>query len=297
VYCPRPRSRRAEKIFMSPDLAKKIIDESDGYNISSIETGENGDSFLNPEIIPILRLIRQKTGATIRMFTNFENFTPAIIDTVLEEGLLDKVVTNIDGADHVTYGVVKGLDLNTVESNIHYFLEKNNRLENPIQFKIQCLTISHYVQTVQRVLGRPPLHVPRKWRNQRDDFDDIVKKWKPLGVTPQRSVVTLWDEKSTNKKSTSSLKEIIVRGKNRIFPKPCRMLDQIRKSLFILPSGQVYLCCADFNFELIIGDLQKQTVQEIVEGKKREELIKHLAKKSFEKIGGPCLRPDLCRIY
>lgn len=282
---------------MSPALAEKVLEESDVYQISSIDAGENGDSFLNPEVIRILRLIRSKAKAEIRLFTNFANFTPPIIDTVLEERLLDKVATNIDGADKSAYGAAKGLDLETVESNIRYFLKRNNELNNPVMFKMQCLTLNHYTGTVQRVLGRPPRHLPPEWLDKSDDFDEIVKKWEPFGVTPQRSVVTLWAEGSPDDKRRTGFGEAVVRGRTRIFPKPCRMLDRIRESIFILPSGQVYLCCADFNFELIVGDLRRQTLKEIVEGEKRKELIEYLSKKMFGKIGGPCLRPELCRIY
>ena len=298
VFCPRPHARNNEQPpFISPDLVEKVLQEAAIYDIASIDVGENGDSFLNPQVLDILRLIRSKSRAVIRMFTNFRNFTPDLIDSVLEEDLLDKVITNIDGATPEAYRAIKGLDLDRVEPNIRYFLTRRDFLRSPVEFRIQVLTLRHYVDTVRRVLDRDPIHVPDHLVDSADDFEQIVERWRTHGAVPERSVVTLWAEGQNPARDRSSIRKSGRRLWRRVLPKPCRMLDKIERGLFVAPSGEVYLCCADFDFEIILGDLKKQTVREIVESKRRREILRALARREFHKIGGPCKNPELCRIY
>lgn len=282
---------------MPPDLVARILDESSVYNIVSIDVGENGDAFLNPEVLEILRLIRSKSRATVRMFTNFRNFEPALIDAVLSEGLLDKVITNIDGATPEAYRDVKGLDFDRVERNILHFLARKEELESPVQFRIQALTLNHYVSTVRRVLDGDPVHVPGHLVDTVDDFEEIVARWRPHGIVPERSIVTLWAEDPDTRAPRGSIRHAMHRARRRLLPKPCRMLEAIRKGLFIAPSGQVYLCCADFNCETILGDLTRQSVPEVVESSRRRDVLKKLERREFDDIGGPCRNPELCRIY
>jgi hypothetical protein len=297
VFCPRPNTGRNETPFMSPELVEKILDESEVYGIASIDVGENGDAFLNPDALEILRLIRSKSTAALRMFTNFRSFRPGLIDTVLEEGLLDTVVTNIDGATPEAYRAVKGLELDRVEGNILHFLARKEALESPVQFRIQALTLNHYVTTVRRVLGRDPTHVPEELVESADDFEEIVARWREHGVFPERSIVTLWAEDATTPTEGVSLGRAAHRLRRQLFPKPCRMLEKIERGLFVAASGQVYLCCADFDCEIVLGDLNRQTVREVVESEKRKDILTALRKRRFHEIGGPCSHPELCRVY
>jgi len=297
VFCPRPRAGKHETPFMSAALVGKILDEASIYEISSIDVGENGDSFLNPEVLEILRLVRAKSTAAVRMFTNFRSFEPEVIDAVLEEGLLDTVVTNIDAASPERYRAVKGLDLGLVEQNILHFLSRKEALGSPVVFRIQSLTMNHYVATVRRVLGRDPAHVPDELVETADDFDEIVARWRSRGVVPERSVVTLWAENASAEPQRGAISHAARRLQRRIFPKACRMLEKIRNGLFVAPSGRVYLCCADFDCEIVLGDLTRQTVREVVESDRRRDLITALEKRQFDTIGGPCRNPELCRIY
>jgi len=293
VFCPRPHARKQETPFMPPELVSRILDESVVYNIVSIDVGENGDAFLNPNVLQILRLIRSKSRATVRMFTNFRSFEPALIDAVLSEGLLDKVITNIDGGTPDAYHDVKGLDFGRVERNILHFLAKKEDLQSPIQFRIQALTLNHYVSTVRRILDRDPVHVPGHLVDTVDDFEAIVAYWRPRGVVPERSIVTLWAEGCDTQPARGAIRRAVHHARSRFLPKPCRMLEAIKKGLFIAPSGQVYLCCADFNCETILGDLTRQSVREVVESSRRRDMLKKLERREFDAIGGPCRNPEL----
>lgn len=40
-----------------------------------------------------------------------------------------------------------------------------------------------------------------------------------------------------------------------------------------------------------------ETFYESIKSERRNKLIEYLVKKKFSKIGGSCLRPELCRVY
>jgi MoaA/NifB/PqqE/SkfB family radical SAM enzyme len=284
-------------LFMVPEIVEKVLVESAQYPITIIDVGESGDAFLNPQALDILRLIRKHSDTTIRMFTNFQTFTPEKIDAVVGERLLDKVIVNIDGASPETYRIVKGLHLERIEKHIHHFLDMKGELNSDVELRIQSLTLNKYVRTVNRVLGRNPLHVNSKHVSMPEDFEDIKQKWAQWGVTPVKSFVTLWAEEgegySEPKPWPMKLKDVY----RKYIPAPCRMLPRIKESFFVAPSGEIYLCCADFAFEQIIGDVRTQKVCEIVESDKRREMIEALRRRDFNKLGGPCLHSELCRAY
>ena len=279
---------------MPLEVVEKVIDGSRNYDLRLIDVGETGDAFMNPSAIGILRFLRANTSAPIRIFTNFQTFTPDKIDIVIEENLIDKVITNIDGASQETYRATKGLELKTIERHIDYFIEKKNKPQSRVYFRIQSLTLNHYVRTVRRVLGRRPLHVEEELLSIPDDFELIVEKWRAKGVTPVRSPVTLWAEKSSQPPPHLTLKQTL---KKALRPKGCRLFPRISDSLFISPEGKVYLCCGDFGFELILGDVNRESIEGIVQGERRKDILDKLKAGRFSDIGGPCFYSDLCQLY
>jgi sulfatase maturation enzyme AslB (radical SAM superfamily) len=284
-------------LFIKPEIVEKVLIESAQYPITVIDVGESGDAFLNPQALDILRLIRKYSDNTVRMFTNFQTFTPRKIDAVVNERLLDKVIVNIDGASPETYRIVKGLQLERIENHIRYFLKAKEESDSDIELRIQSLTLNKYVRTVKRVLGRDPMHVDSKYLSIPDDFEDIEQKWERWGVAPVKSFVTLWAEDGEGCNGQKLWPLRLKTFYKKYFPAPCRMVPRIKESFFVAPSGEVYLCCADFAFEQIIGDVRTQKVCEIVEGEKRREMIEALQRRNYSKLGGPCLHSELCRAY
>ena len=115
---------------MAYETVKKIIDEissdefKSNHQIWRIEVGENGDAFLNKDIIRILRYIKHKLpNINIEIFTNFQHFTEEIAGTIISEALLDSVNVNIDGSNNDNFHRVKKLSLDDVKTNLDCFLK------------------------------------------------------------------------------------------------------------------------------------------------------------------------------
>ena len=130
IYCPCDRGTRIKQKFMPLSLVEKLLYEisssqfSKYHNIVRISVGENGDPFLNKQLIEILCAIRTKRpNANVVLFTNFQNFTAEKAEIILGERLIDTFWCNIDGFSETSYFNVKRMKLNSMESNLKNFLE------------------------------------------------------------------------------------------------------------------------------------------------------------------------------
>ncbi len=296
AFCPNGKHARREPVTrMSAALAEKIVREASAYPIERVDIGETGDAFLNPEALDILRVIRRHSQAAIRVFTNFQTFSPPRMDAVLGEGLLDQVVTNVDGASERTYAAAKGMPLAPVEEHIRYFLRRRQAAgTRPVSFRIQSLTVAHYTGTVRRVLGRPPLYVEAKDRRLPDDFRALVRKWREHGLTPTRSFVSLWAEKDGPLTRRFRVRRWLYA---RVLRRGCRLLPRLETSCFVAPDGRVYGCCADFDFATNLGDLSRQSLPAVIAGAPRADFLRRVRQRRFHEVGEPCVHWPLCQAF
>ncbi|MFA5038993.1 MAG: radical SAM/SPASM domain-containing protein [Candidatus Omnitrophota bacterium] len=262
------------------------------HNIQIVSAGENGDIFLHKECLDFLRMIRRfLPGTKVQAYTNFRMFSPPLIDAVLGEGLLDFIGCNIDGADQESYFKVKRTDLGVVTSHLFYFLKKRRRLWKNIPLHIQVLTYHDYVKSVHNCLGV----FPEKLQGQppdtavlKDDFPLIRAQFLPYLDHPKdkilRSAVIAWAERDQLKYPDEAACAL-----------DCPQLDRIEKEAFIAPDGTWYACCWDGKNELALGNVLKESFNEIYFGTKRRRLIESLKRREFALVGGPCAKIQCCQ--
>jgi MoaA/NifB/PqqE/SkfB family radical SAM enzyme len=293
AFCPNSKAPRAESVtLMPPATAEAVLRDARSYPIARVDVGEMGDAFLNPQALDIMRRIRHHLpDSEIRVFTNFQTFVPDLIDTVLEEHLLDHVITNMDGATPETYRAVKGGSYKRAVQHITHFLEKRASAKSPT-FRMQVLTLHDYVKTVRDNLGRDPRHVDPNLLNTPDDFEEIQHQWQDFGIVPERSFVCLWAETpAPARPRTLRAKVRHLRRRNQ-----CRLLPRLRESLFVAPEGETYLCCADYDVEQRTGHID-DGLASILDGDRRRRLLAAIARKDFKSAGGPCRHYPLCQSF
>src|SRR3989338_3992617 len=95
IFCPENRGTRIKQRFMPFETAQKIIKEiasaefKQFHNVLKMELGENGDAFLNKDLISILRLIKKELPEVrVVLHTNFQNFTKDKAEILLGEKLV-----------------------------------------------------------------------------------------------------------------------------------------------------------------------------------------------------------------
>jgi MoaA/NifB/PqqE/SkfB family radical SAM enzyme len=279
------------------DYAQIIIDETASpdflsrHKLGKFEVGENGDSFINPDFIDVLRYIRKKHDKiTISLFTNFFRFTREIAKVICHERLVDVITTNIDGHDAESYKAVKGINYGTVEQNILDFIEVRKHSDFKPRLRMQAITMADYVNKVMSKLGKPPLALPKDVDRTKlvDDFEEIRTIWVPrldasLDVF-SRSPVFLWAERAQ-----------IDTNPKRVVNFFCPLLERVKHEAFISPDGNWYVCCYDSRYDIKFGNVVETSIQEVFDSERRASIIKALEERRFHDIGYPCTTVEACQ--
>jgi hypothetical protein len=281
---------------MSLALVKKIVDEvaspefSLKHQIEHFSLGENGDAFLNKDIIEILRYIKFKLPK-IRtcLFTNFQNFTKAKAEIILNEGLINDFCCNMDGSCARNYFLAKGIDFECVKRNLLDFLELRKKIEDKPSLMLFVITLNRYIKTIKSNFGFYPSKLKDlKARNIPDDFVRIKNQWKGLLDFEKDAIGRQYIHGWAEREKMSSL-PINYQHYS------CFYLERLKEGIFIAPDGTSYFCCLDANNELILGDATLESIDKIYSGQARRNLIEMLEKKEFAKIGGPCKTVNCCQ--
>jgi hypothetical protein len=101
VHDPEVKQRRAHKLLP----LKVMLDVVDQLpQLEKMFYYNYGEPFLHKDSVPFLRAVRkQRPGIYIATNTNGLVLTPAQIDALANEALIDKIVFSIDGADPASY--------------------------------------------------------------------------------------------------------------------------------------------------------------------------------------------------
>ncbi|MDD5421846.1 MAG: SPASM domain-containing protein [Candidatus Omnitrophica bacterium] len=297
IFCPSNRGQSIKKKLMPYALAKKIIDEvSSGdfkarHRINKIIIGENGDALLNKDTIPIMRYIRSTLpDIKIMLYTNFQHMTKDKSEAILKERLADLIRTNIDGSDAENYFAVKCIDYGAVSDNIRSLLALRKEAGAGIPLHISVLTLNNYAHTVHKNLGFLPAKLNNPaLMNIEDDFGKVKERWETMLDSRIDRIyrcysVIAWAERDK-----------IDTGKIDYRKYSCTNLIRIKHEAFIAPDGTWYACCLDSDNELILGNLNKNTLHDIYCGEKRRDIIRLLEGRAFAKIGGPCKTVNCCQ--
>jgi radical SAM protein with 4Fe4S-binding SPASM domain len=283
------------------ELACKIVDEVAGesfsqkHSVDRFEVGENGDAFLNRHFVAILRYIRKVLpNVKVELFTDFQHFTKDKADIFLRESLVNTYICNIDGANPDDYFAVKRIPYDRVKRNILDFLEIRRTLHVTAPLRMQILTADYYIKTIRQHFGSDPVRLtgPEKHCTPNSESIDSIKaNWRDVldpeqdRIAPATSVFA-WAERAgvdTSKLNYQSY--------------TCPLLSRVRNEAFIAPDGTWYACCYDSNYELALGDIKTQSLDEIFSSQKRHQFIGMLEGKEFEKIGGPCRTVNCCQQF
>lgn len=297
VFCPSQRGKNSRFKVMPFDVAKAIVDEvASGeflskHTVKKMEIGENGDAFLNKDIIEILRYIRAKLpDVEIGVFTNFQHFTRDKAEAILGERLVDRVACNVDGASEADYFEIKRIELGGVRKNIRDFLEVRKELGSKVPLYILVLTMRDYVRAIRDNFGFYPQKLGGKRpKKLSDGFKAIKREWTPfLDVAGDRIAkipfVIGWAERDAADPSGMDHARY-----------SCPNLARIKEEAFIAPDGTWYACCNDPDHELVMGNVIAEGIDGVYSGDKRKTLIERLERKEFRTIGGPCGTVNCCQ--
>ena len=87
AFCPNSAMNRDREV-MADDLYRKIIDDCATFGVQAIEPFLNGEPFMDPQIVPRLRYLRERLPATkLRIYTNGFALVPKRVDELQDVGI------------------------------------------------------------------------------------------------------------------------------------------------------------------------------------------------------------------
>lgn len=233
---------------MNDPLFKKIIDEVAPF-AELIYLHGLGEPLLHPKIFEFIKYAKKK-GLRVGISTN-----AMLLDKTKSRKLLDSdidyVILAMDGATKETYEKIRvGGKFEQVEQNIRQFLQlKKERKRKPFTV-IQFITMAENEKEVGLFL----------------------KKWKGKGA----NVVRI--------KPKIALKDKDKKGKVKVTP----YCFHIFRSLNVYWNGTVAPCCEDVHGRYLLGNVKKESLKELWNSKK----MQNLRKKNFQ---GKREQINICR--
>jgi MoaA/NifB/PqqE/SkfB family radical SAM enzyme len=250
---------------MTMELFEKIIDDCHARGIKLINFGVYGELLTDKFLFERIKYLRAR-DMTYSFFTNASLLTSETTDKLLETGGLASVNFSINGFSTEVYEkTMVGLKRDATYKNVLYFLERKEKLKPK--------DLSVHISAVRTKINKK-------------DFKDFFKFWKK-----QKGVSMVWSLELMDRMGDEydgKLGKLGSMDKKNNWLSPCKLLWG---PLSVYFDGRVSPCCKDDDKrELIIGDLSKQTLNEILEGEALQSLRNlHLSdKRSSHPVCGKC---------
>jgi MoaA/NifB/PqqE/SkfB family radical SAM enzyme len=225
-FCPNNALAR-ERSTMDQALFEKIVEECRAFPLPAIEPFLNGEPFMDRDIIPRMRHIRERLPKTrLRLYSNGSLLTRARLDQMQDLGI-DHLFISLNTLDPAQYKEILGLELDKTLGNLEHLCTRADR--RGIARKI-TVRMTRFEDT--------PLAA-------QDAFVAFCRK---LDVKPM--IVGLFNYKGDIPSSLPVPKY------------PCEHITR----LDVLANGNTTLCCLDQEGEYGWGDVRDHSVLEVFNG-------------------------------
>lgn len=236
--CPRELNRSFG--YMDISIFQKIIDESILYGKRLIITiNKDGEPLLHPELSQMVKYAKDKKAAyKINFYTNGILLTEDKSLELIKSGL-DTIHISIDAFTKETYRKIKNSQqLEVVEENVKRLIALKKRLQSKTPL------------VIAKIIHTPDTH---------NEIKPFIAKWKSVADFVEIGKYHDWDGTVNRLNQFNPIKPS--NGINRY---PCTFLWY---NPVILWDGRVTTCCVDYQGKGVIGDINKEPLSKIWQGK------------------------------
>jgi len=267
TMCPysKKKPERVERI--SNELFEKIINEIVQHSKSSrytyIHMYLQNEPILDKDIFRKLRYIKDKSKENVitGLTTNGTLLTPDKIPDLISSDL-DELVVSLDAFTKETYSKIrKGLDFDKVNENLEALIKSDYKNSIFVEFT--------------------------KQKENAKELNDFIEYWKKKGlpillfnISNRGGEVENFDEYRMKAGKTV----LLFRLKRFILKRMIRCCPLVLTTFNIRSNGDVIICCNDYTENLILGNINKNSIKEIWNSEKYKNIRKYLHDKELNKL-------------
>lgn len=242
LMCPRQIMTR--KIgFMEKQTFQKIIDEAFPYK-PGIRFIRYGEPLLHKETFSFIDLAKQN-GFVCHMTTNGILINNDIIDRIFSSGL-DSIIFSFQGSTKEEYQKMR--------NNQSYDLLKVN-IENLKRRRDKEERDKPFIQVTTTLLDET-----------KEDKENFIRQWQDLSDR-----IDTWHTSLLRLRHIDRLKPFLSRQRVEEIVDQGRCLEVMTK-LSIDWNGDVTACCSDYNGELVVGNIFKNSLKEIWDSRRLDKI-------------------------
>jgi MoaA/NifB/PqqE/SkfB family radical SAM enzyme len=219
---------------MDESLYMRLIDECAANHCRQIHLHNFGEPLLDSRLESWIRHAKQKGIAHVTIYTNGSLLSPQRARGLVTSGL-DEIRISFDGATQEEFeNIRQPLDFKTVVSNVQSLAATRNKAGSPMKIGVVCCSTSDQGETVRAL-------------HQIVDYFSFnrIHNW------------ANWTS------------ENVVAGGGKL-RKPCLRLW---RTFTVLVSGDVALCCLDYDGRFLLGRLdEKTTIRDVFDDRPYREI-------------------------
>lgn len=257
IFCGQQTMGR-EKGFMEEEVFKKIIDECVKYS-TPVRLIRWGEPFLHPKIIEFCKYAKEK-GLLLHITTNGLAIREEQMLEVINLGV-DSIIFSFQGATKEEYQLMRNNNFyDKLKENIFKFVELRKDKIKPF---------IHISTTVTNESAEQIKEFKEYWEDKVDSVGVGKTNFLYLSANQIKSF------ELANKLESLKEKETI----QKVY-RPC---IEVYRKLSVNWDGKVSACCGDFDDFLIVGDINKSSLENIWNNSEELKIFRKLLDKNKHK--------------
>lgn len=235
IMCPREKMTRAQGI-LDMGLYRRVLDEAVSLGAKHVGLENYGESLLDPYLFERAEYARSK-GMTVFTVTNAALLDRDRRERVVE--LFNKVRISMYGMTESTYEKIhRGLDFSEVRRNVELLFRERDSRKSPLRIEMYFLLMDENKGEMESFIERYA------------KLADAVSVWKPHN----------WG----NGRNYRNMRP----GPKVSCGRPHSGPVQVQWDGLVVP------CCFDYDSKIVLGDLNRNTLHEILDGEAYDNLRK-----------------------
>ena len=225
--------------FMDMKLYKKIVDDAVSCGMEKVALSFFGEAMLDKNLEKRIRYAKYK-GLKVSFFTNASKMDKEKAKMIIKNKV-DNISVSLDSPNKETYEKIRrNLKFEDVRDNILNLI----KLKKKAKSKFPLISLA--MVEMEENSGEAKAFY-NEWKDRVDSINMINMR--------------NWSGKSKKRKAPTKY--------------PCALLWRM---IVVDWNGEVVLCCNDWNHEEVVGDLNKESIRDVWNGKKLKRIrMMHLA--------------------